>query len=599
VNNFQKNMEYREPEDDCDDLLEGSDEEEEEDVQTNNRNQLLDLDELGDVGAVTITAADNPIFLDMLEPLDNSDDEEDEEEKKAREDKKKEDDMVRRDKMIKMLNMVAPGVDMFPPSEEGNGFLYFSLETLDLETDLGYTRRAKLLGHGFTNDQLDSILSDRLEFVRHLMPEAQSVLICDKLDFRAIMNFLFYSISVCTDRSLNDLLTKAFFDLRKNYGFRWNLSLKHIFAVFLNYGVEEQAVYNTRFYNKENVGLVKHLDDVRKTGQEAGEKYQLPKLPEFLRKRRLSQKKIFLALNDEKFTFCVSRFLLLVSEFSAGLPSHLEFRYRNNWSEQIIFMYVLLLMGTDKRFIMDHRVKEAIMCALHYHMDSFSTSQWFWGPVNRAANDQSKQDGFNHSNVHKSLIRMVNEFFPGELCPSVITWEQADNVNNLKLTNMDGTSDHHLNMLHRIHLVPPSYRGNMVRKYMAFMYLQTLAEIPFSLPTHVEVVDLVDSPELCDKLSDGLKMIVLSKNYELTMTVIELYDIIVGHEPEIDFTLDKVEHINRVKKGVLGWVQKKLPGIGRGVDINNEQSIKAMQLSEYLDIVEGRWTTFAKPYQPI
>jgi len=589
-------MEYLEPEDDCDDLLDGSDEDDEEVVQSKSHNELLDLNALEDVGVGTTSAADNPLFLDLLEPIVDSDEEEDEEGKQAKEEKKKAEDMARRDKMVKMLNMVAPGIDMFPPVEESvNGFLYYSLDTLDLETDMGYTRRAKLLGHGFTNTQLDTIMSDRLQFVRHLMPEAQSVLICDKQDFRAVMNFLFYSISVCTDRSLNDLLTKAFFDLRKNYGFRWNLSLKHILTVLLNYGVEEMAVFNSRFFNKENVGLLKHLEDVRKTGQEAGEKYQLPKLPAFLHKRKVSDKKLFVAQTEQKFHLCVSRFILLISEFSAGLPSHLEFRYRNNWSEQIIFMHVLLLLGTDKRFIMDHRVKESVTSALHYHMDSFSSSQWFWGPVNRPANDQSKQSGFNHSSVHKSLIRMVNEFFPGELCPSVITWDQ-DSRSTLKVTNMDGSSDHHLNMLHRIHLVPPSYRGNQVRKYMAFMYLQTLAEIPFSLPTHVDVLDLVDSPDLCDKLSDGLKMIVLSKNYELTMTVIELYDIIVGHEPELDFTRDKVEHIKRVKKGVLGWVQKKLPGIGRGVDINNEQSIKAMQLAEYLDIVEGRWQTYCNKY---
>jgi len=581
-------MEYLEP-DDCDDLLEGSDEDEDV-TQANNDNGLLDLNDLEDVTVGTASAVDNPIFLDMLQPLADSDEEEEDEGKLAREEKRRMEDMARRDKMVKMLNMVAPGIDLFPPSEEeGNGFLYFSLDTLDLETDMGYTRRAKLLGHGFTSSQLDTIMSDRLQFVRHLMPEAQSVLICDKMDFRAVMNFLFYSISVCTDRSLNDLLTKAFFDLRKNYGFRWNLSLKHIMAVLQNYGVEE-VLLNSRFYNKENVGLLRHLEEVRKTGQEAGDKYQLPKLPVFLQKRKGSAKRMFVAQTEQKFHFCVSRFIHLVSEFSAGLPSHLEFRYRNNWSEQIIFMYLLLLLGTDKRFIMDHRVKESISTALHYHMDSFSSSQWFWGPVNRPANDQAKQDGFNHSNVHKSMIRMVNEFFPGELCPSVITWDQGSHP-NLKVTNMDGTSDHHLNMLHRIHLVPPSFRGNQVRKYLAFMYLQTLAEIHFSLPTHVDVVDLVDTPDLCDKLSDGLKMIVLSKNYQLTMTVIELYDIIVGHEPELDFTPDKVEHINRVKRGVLGWVQKKLPGIGRGVDINNEQSIKAMQLAEYLDIVEGRWQT--------
>jgi len=75
-------MEYLEPEDDCDDLLEGSDDDEETDVQTNSHNELLDLDELGDVGVVTETATVNPLFLDMLEPLDNSDDEEEDEDKK-------------------------------------------------------------------------------------------------------------------------------------------------------------------------------------------------------------------------------------------------------------------------------------------------------------------------------------------------------------------------------------------------------------------------------------------------------------------------------------------------------------------------------------
>ena len=95
-------------------------------------------------------------------------------------------------------------------------FKYFCLESLNLETDFNYSRRPKLLGHGFTNARLDEMFSDRFcpdlkcelyctmniirfEFVRHLFPEAQTVLICDQADFKAIMNFLFFSISVCLD----------------------------------------------------------------------------------------------------------------------------------------------------------------------------------------------------------------------------------------------------------------------------------------------------------------------------------------------------------------------------------------------------------------
>jgi hypothetical protein len=75
------------------------------------------------------------------------------------------------------------------------------------------SREGKLLGHGFPQETIDHLLTDRLTFVKYLMPEAQSVLLCDKADFRAIMDFLFFSISVCTDSRLNELLTKAFFDL--------------------------------------------------------------------------------------------------------------------------------------------------------------------------------------------------------------------------------------------------------------------------------------------------------------------------------------------------------------------------------------------------
>ena len=52
-------------------------------------------------------------------------------------------------------------------------------------------------------------------------------------------------------------MTKAFFDLRKNYGFKWNLTLSHVLTCLVNYGVDEAAVYNQRFYQKY---LEKHIE---------------------------------------------------------------------------------------------------------------------------------------------------------------------------------------------------------------------------------------------------------------------------------------------------------------------------------------------------
>ena len=97
---------------------------------------------------------------------------------------------------------IPPGINLFrsKKSPAENSFRYFTLDTLSLETDFGYKRRPELLEHGFSEDTINEIFTDRFEFVRHLFPEAQSVLICDQADYKSVMNFLYYSVSVCTDR---------------------------------------------------------------------------------------------------------------------------------------------------------------------------------------------------------------------------------------------------------------------------------------------------------------------------------------------------------------------------------------------------------------
>ena len=130
--------------------------------------------------------------------------------------------------------------------------------------------------------------------------------------------------------------------------------------------------------------------------------------------------------------------------------------------------------------------------ALHFLIESFSTELWHWGPAAKPSKgERERGETFNHYNAHKSLARLVHEFFPGELCPEVITWPKSQDP---KVTNCDDTSDHHLNMMHRIHLIPPTYRGNQLRKYLAFMYLQCLAEVHdgISLPTHIQVAELTE-----------------------------------------------------------------------------------------------------------
>jgi len=613
-------------EDDFDDLLDSDGEDDDRARGSDDGGtDILDLEDLSirpekkngdDEGANALALADEYLPPDIDGDLDEGDEgdevSDEESEKRRMEEKKKEAGESRR-KLQKLLHSNAPGIDLFLPDEKGeNGFRYFCMESLDIEKDFGYSRRSKLHEHGFTDLRVTDMLTDRLEFVRHLMPEAQSVLLCDAKDFRAIMDFLFYSISACTDRNLSLLMTKALFDLRKNYSFKWTLGLRHVLAVLLNYGACEDAVYRQSFYQKS---LEKHIEAVRKSNQKVARRYELPELPDFLVKRRLVGEQVLEVATDEggdkedevklekpppitpaQFRFCLESFILLLTDFSAGQPQHLEFRYKNNWSDQIILLYLLLLLGTDKRLVRSWRSRAAITMGIHYHLDSFTSAQWYWGPdkEDHPKTADGRKD-FNQQNVCKSLVLLINEFFPGELCPATLTWP-IDTGHASKVSfSKNGTSDHHLNMVARIGLLPPSLRGNQLKKYLSFVYLQTIAEMTYVTPTHVDVFDVTDIPDLCSKLSIPLKLIVQTQNYEVIMTVVELYDNIVGHEPETDFTKDKVEAIQLIQRNVLQWIQKKLPNMNR-INTEDARSIKGIQLSEFLHIVEMRWHTHCSRY---
>ena len=142
----------------------------------------------------------------LLNNLDSDEDEEDADQPAEMEDieettRKEIEENVK--KMNASLHLsIPPGINLFRSKEspEENSFRYFTLETLNIEKDFGYKRRPELLEHGFSEDTINEIFSDRFEFVRHLFPEAQSVLICDQADFKSVMNFLYYSVSVCTDQ---------------------------------------------------------------------------------------------------------------------------------------------------------------------------------------------------------------------------------------------------------------------------------------------------------------------------------------------------------------------------------------------------------------
>ena len=567
-------MDYTEP--DLDDLLDGDDDEADDVV----RPSIVDVDSL----KCSSTETESRIPLYFEEPLDSTDEEtEDPAEVEAAKLAKRAEDIAKKKEKFSQM-WVPPGIDLFPDRSDKEGFRFFSSETLSLEKDFSFNRR-KLEIHGLSN--IDNILTDRCEFLNHLFPQSQSVLISSEKDFRQIMDYLLYSISVCTDRLLSDFMEKALFDLRRNYGYSWSLKLSHLLTVLINYGGEKAVVMNDSFYN--NHGLSTHLQEVSKSGKKVSSRYELPKMPKFIEDRP-SEAGSCHAIAEKEFTCCLSKFISFICEFYCHFQPHVSFlRKDNDWCDQVVFLHLLLLLGTDRRLVQDSGVLTSISLAVGSGLDSWSPDCWAWGPAATPPTQHQHQlDLFSKTNVHKLLAEMMNEFFPGEQCRRVINWNEGGQI----VTNTERTSDHHLNVLHRIDLVPSSLRGTQLRRYLAYLFLQTLAsgkKVTYDLPSHVEVTNLTDLPSLSTQLSDPLRIIIREKNYPLMATIVNLYDIIVGTDSELDLSKDKSGAVELLERRLLNYISKNLPSAACNIE---NWSVEAVHLSELVNLVQDRWKNF-------
>lgn len=463
-------------------------------------------------------------------------------------------------------------------------FLYekfvYNLETLSLEKDFAYGRRGKLKGHGYSDEHIDEILSDKLTFIRHLMPEAQSVLLCDKADFKSIMDFLFYSITVCTERTLSELLIKSFFDLCKNYAFSWRLDLKHIMTVLDNYGINPNIVQEGRCNDV--------LEEYRIACGKGKFRIKLQTFYQDLKRKQVE----FTPVPGDKFTFCLYNFILFVSEISVGTPSRLDFRTKNDWSDLCVLIFIFSLLGTEQRFVTNYRVFESISNMFLYHFDSIPAKYWYCGS-DRESLTEKKRHKFTSLNFPKFLALMIHEFYPGERGSDVMCWKpetmgRLEQKTELQQRLKDlHQMEHGLNIIHKLEMLPASYRGNQVKRFLAFLYMSTCLDC--AIPQRVvfpSIVDVADS----SLLSSTYLRILMHKNYSRfseILVIVKLCDMIVGNDLITDFSKDKVPSIIKVRKDLLEKLTKKLPSTSSAHKSGNITIL--FQLRNHLQIVMQRW----------
>lgn len=101
--------------------------------------------------------------------------------------------------------------------------------------------------------------------------------------------------------------------------------------------------------------------------------------------------------------------------------------------------------------------------------------------------------------------------------------------------------DHHHNMVRRLELLPPSIRGNQVKKAVAFLNLQFVLDASDMTLVTTDVVG--ETARMLEK--EKAVLLALSGELYVVFSVVKMMDAVVGNEAN-DFTPEKKPWINKV-----------------------------------------------------
>ena len=131
------------------------------------------------------------------------------------------------------------------------------------------------------------------------------------------------------------------------------------------------------------------------------------------------------------------------------------------------------------------------------------------------------------------------------------TWTKEEMPRN----DMMVTIDHHHNMLNRIRLLPPTFRGNQVKKIYAYMCLQQIIN-----PNEIDLQPTANINDAADTLiKNRYKFEALQDEHYIMISIIRLLDEIAGCEPLIDYVgKENREGLEKVERIMAEYEAKKL-----------------------------------------
>lgn len=272
----------------------------------------------------------------------------------------------------------------------------------------------------------------------------------------------------------------------------------------------------------------------------------------------------------------IDEFISLVVEIIAGLSGRSEFQpvrdadIKNGHVPQLFLMYLFLYIAVDKELMDKGKNKNLITSLFHYQFNSFDSDTWL---LETKASDSSTQQ---YNGVFIDICHVFT--WIGEDVKALYNWSQ-DNVPKTKFFE---TFDHHQNCYRRLQLLPSSYRGSMVKRCVALIYVQVFLQIgQLSLTPHVDMTSLAQL--LRGETSGGVSVLatvkVLHKYDFLMFNIIRFFDVVIGCD-EREFQTD-------VGRNSIKFIKDEFNSYG--MKLRNRKDLDALKILELWETMLYKW----------
>jgi len=272
----------------------------------------------------------------------------------------------------------------------------------------------------------------------------------------------------------------------------------------------------------------------------------------------------------------MGRFIQIMCELFTGITSRRILVDKSDWSDLCIFAFLINVLATDKRFIQDYSVLENVKILLANLFDSISNECWHCGGGKAVKQDNNKYilTPLSFPNI---LSRMIHDFPLHQDMDKFKTWENT----NVRMS-LDEDHEHYFNMIHKLDILPLTFRGAQTKKFLSFLYLQQLLGIKeIFIPSFPSVNAIAKSDKIMTTFSKLMKKI---ESYPILLVIVKLCDIIVGYEVGEAFSKEKHKSITKVNKGMLELIEKNLPS---EESLHDTEKLKeVVQLKSYVMVVK-------------